>query len=135
MASLSAIRTGLKTRLATITGLKAHDVWPDTVNCPAALVRPTSWDYRQSIGDNNRITFEVVVLAASLQNGLARAQEQLDPFLDDVGKSSIKAALEGDKTLSSSATTLNVVRATDYGSLVVGDIEYMGARFEVEVWA
>ena len=42
MAELAAVRDGLKTRLATILGLRAHDVWPDTINAPAALVRPVS---------------------------------------------------------------------------------------------
>jgi len=34
----STVRANLKTRLATISGLKTYDYIPDSVNVPAAIV-------------------------------------------------------------------------------------------------
>lgn len=136
--SVATIRDGLKTRLATISGLRAHDVWPDTVNTPAAIVRPDRREFALSMGSSpaaaNALYFVVTLYAASTENGLARAQEAADAYLDDSGASSIKAAIETDKTLSGTATTCRVVRWYDYDTYQVGDIEYLGVRFEVEVW-
>lgn len=136
MASLSSLRDGIKTRLATISGLRAYDTWPDQPNVPAAIVKPLRWDYRQAIGGVNRVTFEIIILAAGYDaSTIGRAQEKLDAYLDDTGSNSVKAAIEADKTLSGSASTLQVPGWTDYGVLDANGIEYMGAKLEVEVWA
>ncbi len=135
MADLSTIRTGLQTRLLTITGLRAYATWPDTITCPAALVRPVEWDYRMAIGNVNRGLFEIILLAAPTQEGLVRGQDKIDAYLDDTGVTSIKVALEAGKTLGGAATTLVVRGWRVYGSLEVAGIEYLGARIEVEVWS
>lgn len=137
MATLAAIRDGLKTRLA-IAGLRAHDVWPDSINPPAALVRPRAMlpPDAMSLG-NRRLTFEILLVVASVQSaGLARAQEQLDTYLNEVGDKSIIAALNGDRTLGGIASTLEV-SWRDYGVHEVpagSGVNYSAAVFDVTVW-
>ncbi len=137
MSSLSNIRDGIKTRLQTITALanRAYDTWPDQILTPCAIVKPISWEYRQAMGNVNKLLFEIVIVAASVQPGLERAQDALDAYLEDDSATSIKKALEGGKTLSGYATTLQVPGWRDYGSIEIGGIEYLGAVVDVEVWA
>lgn len=138
MTTLTQIRDGLATRLATISGLRAHATLPDTINVPAAIVRPERRDFSLSMGSApsaaNSITFIVTVLAAASANGMTEGQDALDAYLDDSGASSIKAAIEGDRTLAGIVTTTRVIRWFDYDTYDAGDIEYIGCKFEVEVW-
>lgn len=135
-ATVTQIRSGLAARLNTISGVRASASWPDTLNLPAAIVKPTSGQYHQAMGSPgySQITFEIVFLAASTQLGLKRGQEALDPYLDASGSQSLKAALEGDLTLGGFAQTLIVTGWSNYGSFAVGEIEYIGAQLTVEVW-
>lgn len=132
MATLGQVRDELKVRLATISGLRAHDVWPDTVNVPAALVRPLTGTFAESYGNGTKFTFEIVLV---LQLGTLRsAQDALDAYLDPSGSSSIVAAIEGDRTLGGKADTLAVTGWRDYGGMEIGTVTYLGVKFDVDVW-
>lgn len=139
MPTVTQIRSGLAARLATIAGLKASSVWPDSLNLPAAIVRPQTGLYHQAMGDPGyqQLTYEIVLLVAPLQNGLAVGQSTIDPYLDASGTKSIKAAIEGDVTLGGLVSTLIVTGWRDYGTLMaaskVADIEYFGAILDVIV--
>lgn len=135
MALLSAIEAALSTRLATIGGLKAFAEQPDTVNPPTAFPIPREGDYHQTFGDQEQTTFDVVLLAASFQNGQKRGQNAVDPFLSKSGASSIKAAIEGsDQTLGGVVETFTVSRWYARGLIEVNGVEYWGAKVEVQVW-
>ncbi len=134
MADFSAIRDGIQTRIETITGLRAYSVWPDTVNAPAVLVKPLRWGYRRAIGNVNQAAFELLVIV-SMGAGLARAQAALDAYLDDTGVTSIKAAIEGGKTLGGIVDTLVVDGWRDYDSYEINGVDYLGAKINLEVWA
>lgn len=137
MANLSAISAGLATNLATIGSLRnAYDVWPSQIITPCAIVCPMSMDQHQSLGTGaNIIRYEVVVLGGSAQTDYARSQEVVNAYLDDSGASAIRTALESDKTLSGAATTCHLNGWRDYGIIRVNDVEYMGVKCDVEVWA
>ncbi len=142
MATIAAIRDGLKDRIATIDGLHGYDVWPDNVEPPAAIVVPKRGMYHQAMGNpgHTNLEFEVILLAAAVQRGYVRGQNAVDPYLDDAGSSSIKGAIEGDPTLGGIVTTTKVTGWRDYGSLsvnnetIVGGLEYWGAKLDVEVY-
>ena len=93
MAELAEVRDGLKTRLATITGLRAHDVWPDQVNTPAAMVRPISDPIQETLSGIQSWRFEIVLIGYPAQQGMARGQETLDGYLAASGSQSVAAAL------------------------------------------
>jgi hypothetical protein len=135
LGTLSEIRGGLQRRLQSIAGLRASDVWPDQINCPQALVKPLNHTFRLKPGTGfTKFNFEVVFLAAPLQNSLERAQRALDPYLDEKGPKSIKEALEADDSLGGVANGVQVTGWREYGSLEVNGIEYLGVKFDVEVW-
>lgn len=132
---LSGIRSGIQTRLKTITALakRAHALWPDQITCPAALVKPLALEFSQSFAQATLVTFEVILLAAPAQAGFERGQTALDDYLDETGASSIKAAIEGDLTLGGTVDWVHVARWRDYGIVDVNGVEYWGVTFDVEV--
>ncbi len=133
MGQLASIRDGIMARLSTISGLHAHDTWPDQVRVPAAIVMPQSLSTKTAIGGSRVYTFEILLLAAPVSAGLSRAQDRMDAYLDPTGATSVTAALEADKTLGGIVTTLDV-SWHDYGFHDVGTVEYLGVTFTVTVW-
>lgn len=135
MASIAAIRDGLKTRLATVTGLYTHDTVPDAVNPPAAIVGlPTTVAYDFTFrAATTRFTFPVRVLVGRAAE--AEAQDKLDGYLSADGATSIRAAIDGDPTLGGVASTSRVTAATGLGVYEVGATPYLGADLLVEVVA
>lgn len=134
--SITQIRNGLAMSLKAIPGLRVEAVWPDTLNTPAALVRPMNGRFHEAMGSPgfSYLTFEIVILAAATAKGLKNGQELLDPYLEPSGPKSLKAAIERDITLGGVVTTLIVLGWQNYGSLAVADIEYLGAQLSVDVW-
>lgn len=133
VASLSEVRSALQTRLATISGLRAYSTWPDQVHAPAALVRPVSMRFSETMDDRHTMMFEVILLAAPVGDGLARAQDKLDPYLDESGTSSVRAAIEADVQLGGKAEYVTVTGWRQYASMEVGGVEFLGAIFDVAV--
>lgn len=132
MGSLSAVRSGLKTRLETITGLNGYAVAPATVNLPCAFPLPSEIEYDETMGrGSDRLTFSLVLLVAKYSIELD--QTKLDAYLAGSGASSIKAAIEGDGTLGGAAECLRVARVNAYGQIEYNGVGYLGARFSVEV--
>lgn len=133
MGTLSAIRDGLKTRLATITGLRAYDTIPDDINIPAAIVGvPESIEFDTTYGRGaDRYTIPVRVYA-SLASERA-GQDKLDGYLAASGSGSVKAAIEGDPTLGGAAHTTRVTQARGYGVYEIAGVSYLGVEFICEV--
>ena len=128
---LSTVRTGIQSKLSTITGLKAYATWPDQIAAPCAIVKPSSCEMDSSFDGDNDLIFEVLVLAAPIQNGMVRGQEKLDGYLDDSGTSSVKAAIEA-------GGAYRVLRWRDYGPHEVpagtGNV-FLAAVFDVLVYS
>jgi hypothetical protein len=125
MVAVSTIRTNVQTALATITGLRAHNVWPDQLIAPAALVRVVRVAYAQTEDAMRDVFLEIVLLAAPSGQGIERGQKALDAYLDQSGTKSIVAAVENGQT--------RVVEMTDYGELEVNGVPYLGCRFSIQV--
>ncbi len=136
--TIGAVRDGIKAALASVSGLRTYDVWPDTVNCPCALVRPVRYEAHTTFASRATLHCEVVLLAAPTQDGLARGQDKLDGYLDSNGASSVIAALEAAPTFPvSGADTCEgsmVAGWQDYGSMEVGGGDYLGVRLAIECW-
>ncbi len=132
--SITNIRNGLATRLATISGLRNAATMPDQPNPPVAIIIPQRVSYDTAFADGvNTYTFTVQVIVGRVSERIS--QSLLDGFASATGASSIKAAIEGNKTLGGNAFDVRVTEMTAYQSIVVGEITYMGAEFEVSVLA
>ena len=128
----SQVRDGLKTRLETIIGLRAYDLIPDTVTPPAAVVGQLdfTFDIDNARGlDQAQVDVLVIVQRFSERSG----QNLLDLYLSGSGASSIKAAIEGDRTLGGVVNTLRVTGA-EAGTYESQGVEFLSYRYRITIW-
>jgi hypothetical protein len=135
MASISDLRTGLATNLATIAGLRTSATVPDSINPPIAVVMPSTITYDTAFARTGGDEFEFVVMVIVGRVDERTAQNRLDDYCSGTGANSIKTAIERDKTLGGKAFSLRVTSLRNYNQLTVGDITYLSAEFVVQVYA
>jgi hypothetical protein len=130
--NVSNVRDGLKTRLATISGLRVWDVIPDQVTPPGAVVGQL--DFTFDIDNARGVDLANVDIYVIVQRMDARSgQNKLDGYLAGSGATSIKAAIEGDRTLGGTVNTLRVTRA-EAGTYVQGDVTFLSYRYSLTIW-
>lgn len=142
MASISAIRDGLKARLDTISGLRAHAIVVGDVVPPAAVVIPgdpsrkaamvVNYDSTMGRGSDDFL-FTILLLVSNKVERVS--QDALDAYLDGSGATSIREAIAADGTLGGVAHFTNVTGVRDYGLVSYGGQQYVGAELIVEVCA
>lgn len=128
----SQVRDGLKTRLQTITGLRVYDLIPEIPTPPCAVVGQLdfTFDIDNARGlDQANVDIYVIVQRFSERAG----QDKLDAYLAGSGSSSIKTAIEGDRTLGGTVNTLRVTGAESgtYGSQ---DNLFLSYRYRLTIW-
>lgn len=131
---IAAIRDGIKTRLATISGLRCHDTVPGQVMVPAAVVVPVSdtfATYDVAMGGVHNLAFTVTLVVSSAWD--RTAQDLLDSFIDSSGAKSVFAALSGDPTLGGNVASAELRNASNYGLITWGAQAYLGCEFLIEV--
>ena len=134
MALISELRTGLAANLATIAGLRTAATVPDNPNPPIAVILPQGVEYDNTFGRGmNTYTFAVTVIVGRVSE--RSGQNALDAYVSSTGSSSIKLAIESDKTLNGKAFDLRVTDSRNYGELTVGEVTYLSAEFTVLCYA
>lgn len=129
--NVSNVRAGLKTRLATISGLRVWDSIPDQVTPPGAVVGQL--DFTFDIDNARGLDIANVDVYVIVQRFDARSsQNQLDDYLGS-GAKSIKTAIEADRTLGGAVNTLRVTRA-EAGTYLQGDVTFLSYRFSLTIW-
>ena len=78
-------------------------------------------------------TFRIILIVSRVAE--KQAQKNLDAYCATTGSSSIKAAIEGDKTLGGSVFDCRVTEMRNYGQIPVGDVTYLGCEFVVLTYA
>jgi|TARA_B100001250_G_scaffold252670_1_gene217290 hypothetical protein len=135
MATLTSIRNGIGTNLGNISSLSVYNYVPDSIEPPTAIVgvvQTLEYDTSMARGAD---TYTIPVLLYVSRVDAQDSQETLDAYLASSGASSVKAQIESDQTLDSSAQSCRVVEANNYGVYTVNNIDYLGVEFEVEVIA
>lgn len=133
MATIAQIREGIALNLQTITGLRTTDTVPDNPQPPIAIVSPNSIQYDLSMQrglDLNNFTVMVVVGRADGRT----AQRTLDLFCAGTGASSVKAAIESNRTLTGLVQDLRVTSMKNYGSTIIGETTYLAVEFDLVVY-
>lgn len=134
MPTVQELREGLATRLRTISGLRASATQPDNPNPPQAIVNLDSITFDSAFARGmDEYQFTILVLAGRVAE--RTSQNRLEAYLNPSGTSSIKTAIQGDRTLGGKAQTLRVTEVTSYGSINVGDVTYLAANLTVVVYA
>ncbi|MDY6835542.1 MAG: hypothetical protein SVY53_12155 [Chloroflexota bacterium] len=134
--SVPSVRSGIATRLDTITGLKVYTQPPDSINeLPCAFVVPGKLDYKTTMGDVGFMgPFEITVLHA-MASDIDDAQSALDPYMSPVGTYSVKAAINADNTLGGKADCSWLDMCEEYGILMYAEHPYLGCKFTLHVVA
>jgi hypothetical protein len=131
--SISLIRQGLATNLATIPGLRTAAEVPDLPNPPIAIVALNSVTYDRAYANGmTSYSFTITVIVGRAAE--REAQRTLDTYIS-TGNKSIKFAVESDKTLGGNAYDCRVVSMDSVGSLNISDTTYLAADFTVTVIA
>ena len=133
MASISDIRAGIATNLATITGLRTSAEIPDNPNPPVAIVSLDSVNYDKAYAKGLvEYNFTVTVIVGRSAERIA--QRALDTYIS-TGANSIKNAIELDKSLGGKAYDCRVASLNSIGSIQLNDNTYLAADFTVTVLA
>lgn len=133
--SVPAIRDAIQAKLLNISGFRAYDIIPDSIQVPCGIVGAPSCSYDLTYGRGiDKYNFIIRVLVS--RSNLRSAQDALDAYLAPTGASSIKVAVEaGGGTLGGTVDVCRVTGFNGYGQYVVGDTTYLGAELPVECWA
>lgn len=133
--TITGLRAGIAQNLSAISGLRTAATVPDLPNPPIAVVLPTGITYDSAFARGcDEYTFTVIVIVGRVDE--RTAQGRLDAYCNPSGTSSIKTALESDKTLGGYAFDCRVTEMRNYQQLVLGDgITYLAAEFAVTVYA
>lgn len=116
MADISAIRSALKTRLATMLGNngQASDYWLAAPTPPCLQVVGISADYDNTFGRGSDV-LTATIEALAQDNDIA-GQQQIDDWCDTSGATSVKAAIETERpsqvTLGGLVSSCRVTGAT-----------------------
>jgi hypothetical protein len=134
MALVSDLREGIAKNLRTITGLRAVATVPDNPTPPIVVIYPQNIEFDDSFNRGlQTYSFRVVVIVGRADE--RSAQNRLDSFVASTGLTSIKLAIESDKTLSGKAFDTRVVAMTNYGSIDISEVTYLSAEFTVLCYA
>jgi hypothetical protein len=134
MTALTDLRTGLANRLTTITGLRSSAYIPDNPQPPVAVVMPGRITYDQAFGrGSDEYQFTIMLIVGRVAD--RASQTTLDGYCESSGNRSVKAAIEGDRSLGGKALDCRVTEMTNQGSLAIGDVTYHTAEFNVSVIA
>lgn len=135
MATLSAIRDGLKTTVGNISGIRCYDTVPDNaINFPVAIFIPSAIEFDLAMQRGTDLyTFDMLV---AVQRADSRtAQDKLDAFVTGSGSSSIRQIIYNNKTLGLSDTDARVVNMSNYAADVnLNGVDGVGANLEIQVY-
>jgi hypothetical protein len=124
------IMQGIETQLATVTGLVfVSDIHPGQITTPAGVVGvPPIDDYHAAMRSGViRLDVPVLILTSSATD--FGGQHQLAAYANPTGSSSVKTAIETDRTLGGVVDDCFVRSFAPLGIDEVNTIGYWGGRF------
>lgn len=131
-ATPSQVVTGLKARLATITGLRTFSFQPSSLNPPVGFPVINRIEYHRAMG-GGLVVFDCSVFVIVGRYSDDRAFADADDFLAFSGAKSIRAAIEGDETLAGVAQSLTVGSGANISSVNVADQDFLQVALQVTV--
>ena len=134
MASIRAMRQAIADNLSTVDGLRTAAIIPEDPKPPVAVVIFDRIEYDTSFGRGLDMYLFKVVLVLGRVNTRG-TEEALDGYLSGSGSTSLKAAIESDRTLGGEIQDLRVTSGENVRELVVADITYVAADFLITVYA
>lgn len=131
--AIAEIRAGLAANIATITGLRVASTVPDNPSPPIAVLSLNSITYDLDFKRGMTVyNFTVMIIVGRVAE--RNAQEKLDAFAGN-DASSIKTAVQSDRTLGGAAFDCRLSEMSSLGSVTIGEATYLAADFAVQVFA
>ena len=131
-ATVTQIATALAARLGTISGLRTFNYQPEQINPPVAFPVLNTITYHRAFAGGDVVTdWGLVVIVGRYTD--SRAFAALDGFLSYSGASSIRAAIEGDKTLGGVVKALILSNGAQIMPQEQADAEFLMVRFDCQV--
>jgi hypothetical protein len=132
--TITDLRDGLATNLATVTGLRTSAEVPDNPSPPIAIVQLQRVVFDGAF-KGGMTTYEFLVSVVVGRVAEREAQRRLDAYASSSGESSIKLAIESDRTLGGECFDLRVSEMQNIGAVLLGEASYLAADFAVTVYA
>jgi len=133
-ATITQVKQGLATRLATINGLRAFAYQPDQLNPPMALPTLDNVLYHKTMKTAlTEMTFTVTLIVCKADS--RAAQSQVDPYISATGSQSVRVAIEGDPTLGGVVDSLIVNSAGGFQIISAEDGDYLATDFNLTVYS
>jgi hypothetical protein len=133
-ATVTETTAGLKDRLSAIPGLRTFDHVPDSIPVPMATVGVEDITFHRSFSGGDPVyTFTISVIVARADE--RSAQRALDGYVSWDGQTSVRAAIEADKTLNGTVQTLIVESASNIRVIQANEATYLAVDFTVVVHA
>lgn len=132
-----AVCQGLANAAQTVAGLTAYPVLPSTLAVVPAFA-PIDWstEYDRTFNGGMTENLFTAQVFTSRTGDSVNGRNLLVAYTSTSGAYSIKAALEADRTLGGVAKTLIVERVRGVARIYeVAGVDFLGAQFEVRVWA
>lgn len=133
-ATVTQIKQGIATALATIPGLRSYAVQPDNLNPPFAWPMLDTVTYNGAMR-GGLITHVYTVTVVVGRAAERTAQNALDGYVSYDSATSIRAALEADRTLGGVVQNLLVESANNISTTEGNDTTYLMVDFRVVVYA
>lgn len=129
--NLDAVAVEIADRLGTIPGLRSYAFPPDSIAPPAAMLPyPEDVTFDETYGRGaDRLTMSVLVAVGEVSDRASRIE--LAAYCDGTGDRSLKQVLE-----SGTYTAFHSLRVVgiEFLPVTIGDQEYAGADFELDVF-
>ena len=133
-AAVSDVASGIATRLATVSGLRTFSFDPMQYNPPVAFPILQNIRYHEAFaGGDVQMEFSIMLIAARWAERLSYAV--LDGYMSFSGSTSIRAAIEADKTLGGVVQTCVLSSSANITSVSSGEAEYLSVEFGLTVHA
>lgn len=135
MSTIDQIAGGIETRLRTISGLNVARYFTGQIVPPVAIVGvPPVSDYHASMG-RGIIALEPTVHVFTGSAIDLEGQRTLSAYADPVGSSSIRAAIEADKTLGGLVQDCIVREFRPLNLEEYSALNYYGGVFTLQLYA
>lgn len=129
---LNAVATGLETQVREVAGIQPYDYVPDALAGKSFLVCEIDVDFDKTFRrgmDELMVTCRVLIARRTERD----AQRKLREFMAGGGMTSIKAAIESDKTLGGACDSLHVQRMSGNRMFTVGEKRYYGVEIYIKI--
>jgi hypothetical protein len=131
-ATPTQVVTGLKNRLALISGLRTFSYQPPQINPPQAFPVINNIRYHRAMA-GGYVEYDVTCYVIVGRYTDDRAFAALDEYLAYSGNKSIRQILEGDETLGGTCQSLTVASSVNISSVNQADAEFLQIAVSVTV--